>query len=224
MNGEKGRLEDWGYYKSKSDNFLERMPKLVKEGKVLSNVSQLMKNRLEEGNNSDPPKGMTLYYTDRPFVTADTIAQHPDGIRAKIDLDSKILRGANPSSRLNERCALVLTEDEYSSLEGEEFKVDEIGIIWERLSKEQAKEHLIWKVLARDQNLLNDYVDYIVARREGSGIKDPERVMAVEIESAKRNLPGMMMWNIRSLLLGSNLSGWYSLDGAYHLEGILPEV
>src|SRR3989338_5981320 len=59
--------------------------------------------------------------------------------------------------------ALILGEDVYNALQGEEFKKGKLGKVNEALSKADVKSHPVWKTLARDQGLLNDYVDYIFA-------------------------------------------------------------
>ena len=134
----------------------EQMPKLIAEGRIPLSVAGVMEKRL---NMRDVPydDGMG-YWKDNSFVTGDALVYHPDG-RVKIILDSKTLREITPESTINAG-TLVLTEDIYDSLSGEEFKKGECGKLENYLSKEEAKSHPIWRILARDQALLNDYVDY----------------------------------------------------------------
>ena len=135
----------------------EQMPKLIADGRVPMNVAQLMQRKLDVRNSDTDVKSS---YLDNYFDTGDAVAYHPDG-RAKIVLDSQTLRDMTPKSELY--CgALVLTEDAYNALQGEEFKKGKLGKVDEWLSREAVKSHPVWKVLARgDQALLNDYADYI---------------------------------------------------------------
>ena len=127
---------------------VEQMPKLIVDGRVPMNVSQLMQRRLDV-RNSD--KSVKSSYMDNYFDTGDAVVYHPDG-RVKIVLDSQTLRDMTPESQ-RVGGALIIGEDVYNTLEGEEFKKGKLGKVNEQMSREDVKSHPVWKVLARDQGL-----------------------------------------------------------------------
>jgi hypothetical protein len=134
---------------------VEQMPALIAEGRVPMNVSQLMQKRLDVRNG---PEAVRTDWWDY-FGTGDAVAYHPDG-RVKIVLDSQTLREITPDSPIMYG-ALVLTEDAYNALEGEEFKKGKLGKVDQLMSKKDVKAHPVWGALARNQALLNDYANYI---------------------------------------------------------------
>ena len=196
----------------------EQMPKLIADGRVPMNVSQLMQRRLDVRNSDDNVKSNWM---NNYFDTGDAIIYHPDG-RVKIVLDSQHLRDVTPQSKRNSG-ALVLTKDAYDSLQGEEFKKDKLGKTDEWLSKEDVKAHLVWKVLARNQGLLNDYTDYIFA--EGKEKFGYDSAMGIFPTSARGNTPEMRAWYVYGLVNRSNAGGWNYLDDDNgRFVGIAPEA
>ena len=124
---------------------VKQMPKLIADGRVPMNVSQLMQRRLDV-RNSD--KAVKSSYMDNYFDTGDAVVYHPDG-RVKIVLDSQTLRDMTPESPRSNG-ALVLTSEVYDTLQGEEFKKGNLGKTESPLSREDVEAHPVWKVLARD--------------------------------------------------------------------------
>ena len=193
-------------YKEFYGRNVEQMPKLIADGRVPMSVAGLMQRRLDVRNSDADVK---TSYLDNYFGTGDAVVYHPDG-RVKIVLDSQTLRGITQNSELING-ALVLTEDAYNVLQGEEFKKGKLGKVDERLSREQAKAHPVWKVLARDQALLNDYVDYIFA--EGKQRFSYDTAMGVFPSSAQGNTPDLRAWCVYGLVGMSVARGRYSLGG-----------
>ena len=114
-------------------------------------------------------------------------------------------------------------------MQGEEFKKGKLGKVDERLSKEQAKAHPVWKVLARDQALLNDYVDYIFGEYQARFAKDTPledvRAMGVYPSSAQGNTPDLRAWYVDGLEYRSGAAGVRSVDRDIgRLLGISPEA
>src|SRR3989344_2825235 len=66
----------------------EQMPKLVAEGRVPMNASQLMQRRLVYRNG---PAKVKTAWMDNYFDTGDAVVYHPNG-DVKIVLDSQTLR------------------------------------------------------------------------------------------------------------------------------------
>ena len=196
----------------------EQMPKLIADGRVPMNVSQLMQRRLDVRNASEDVKTAWMDYY---FDTGDGVVYHPNG-RIKIVLDSQHLREINSQSKLN-KGALVLTEEDYNALQGQEFEGDKIGKTGTELSKADVKAHPVWKVLARDQNLLNYYADYIFA--EGRQRFKYDNAMGIFTSSAGVDSPEMRAWYVDRLVSRSNASGRSNLDNdGGRLVGLAPEA
>jgi len=196
---------------------IEQMPKLIADGRVPMSVAGLMQRRLNVRNSDANVK---TYYMDNYFDTGDAVAYHPDG-RVKLVLDSKTLREMTPYTQ-RVGGALLLTEDVYNALQGEEFKKGKLGKTGEWLTREQVKAHPVWKVLARDQSLLNDYVDYIFA--EGKQRFNDDTAMGVFTDSVE-NGPKLRAWCVDGLRGRSLAGGRYVLDAdGGRLVGIAPEA
>ena len=196
---------------------VEQMPKLIADGRVPMNVSQLMQRRLDVRNSEAKVKGS---YMDNYFDTGDAVMYHPDG-RVKIVLDSQTLRDMAPETQ-RVGGALLIGEDVYNTLEGEEFKKGKLGKVHEALSRKDVKAHPVWKVLARDQGLLNDYADYIFA--EGKERFDYDTTMGVYPDSAGDN-PKMRAWCVIRLVNRSSADGGdYLVSGDGRFVGIAPEA
>ena len=123
--------------------------------------------------------------------------------------------------------ALILGEDVYKALQGEEFRKGMLGkTTGEWLSKPEAKSHPVWKVLARDQALLDDYVDYIFAKCKEQERFGYDTAMGVSlVDSCSRNSPEMNVWCVGGLGGRSGAYGWVDLGGVSgRLVGIAPEA
>ncbi len=164
-----------------------QMPQLIKDGRVPLSVAGLMQRRLEL---RDDETGVKDFYVNNWFDTGDAVAYHPDG-RVKVVLDSQHLRDMTPDSQRN-LGALVLPSEAYESLEGEEFERGKLGKTGEWLSRADVKAHPIWRTLARDQALLDDYADYIFT--EGERTFGYDNAMGVFTGSANGNTPELRAW------------------------------
>ena len=197
---------------------VEQMPLIIAEGRVPLSVAGLMQRRLDVRNVSDDVKASWM---DNYFDTGDAVAYHPDG-RVRVVLDSQTLREMNKDSKRNSG-ALVLTEDVYASLQGEEFKKGKLGKTENPLSKKEVKSHPVWKTLARDQGLLNDYADLIFA--EGKRRFDYDTAMGVYLSSAQGSTPEMRAWFVGRLGYWSRVNGGGDLDDVVgRVVGVAPEA
>jgi len=184
-----------------------QMPKLIADGRIPMSVAGIMQRRLDVRNASVYVKNDWM---DNHFDTGDAVVYHPNG-RVKIVLDSEDLREMTPDT-LRNNGALILTEEVYNALQGEEFERGEFGKVNERLSRDEVKFHPGWKALARDQALLNAYTDFIFAEvKEKSGYDD---AMGIYIGSTNRGTPEMLMWCV-SRINSSNANGGYILNGTH---------
>lgn len=203
---------------------VEQMPLLVADGRTPMNASQLMQKRLDIRNADAELKSAWM---DNYFDTGDAIAYHPDG-KVKIVLDSQILREMTSQSQRNGG-ALVLGEDVYKALQGIEFKKGKLGNTGNWMSKADVKSHPVWKALARDQALLDDYADYIFGEYQARFAKDTPiddvKAMGVFPYGCQGDSPEMRAWLVyrlgsRSLVnVGPDLG---SGDGRF--VGIAPEA
>lgn len=184
---------------------VEQMPLLVSEGRTPLSVAGLMQRRLETIDASMEVKSSWM---DNYFDTGDAFAYHPDG-RVKIVLDSQTLREINPDSKRNSG-ALVIIPEQYDAMSGEEFKKGELGTLETSLSSIDVKLHPVWRALARDQALLNDYTDMIFSEAK-QRFKHASN-MDVYLGSAKGKTPEMravcVYWLVDwSLVYGKNNLG-----------------
>jgi len=211
---------------------VDQMPALIAEGRVPMNTAQLMQIRLYFRNGPDAVKTAWL---DNYFDTGDGVAYHPDG-RIKIVLDSQTLREMTPQSQRNGG-ALILSEDIYNLLQGVEFRRsdykswEEVGFkkggrgeINSEMLKESVKAHPVWRVLARDQALLNDYADFAFAEGKKRFHDDPAGIfpgycgegedyaMGVFTGSCSGNAPEMRAWHVGKFDDRSGALGWHALD------------
>jgi hypothetical protein len=147
-------------------------------------------------------------------------------------LDSEILRGIYPGSNKLRNGAWLLSDNRdeafalYEQLKNKsnvfEFKKGKIGKVNEWLTNKEAKAHPVWKVLARDQTLLDDYVDYIFA--EGRKRFDYHIGMGIYPDSAGSNVK-MKAWCVSRLGYKSNAIGRHALDyHRSHLLGIIRNI
>jgi len=196
----------------------EQMPKLIADGRVPMSVSGLMQRRLDVRNSDDKVKSAWM---DNYFDTGDAVVYHPDG-RVKIVLDSEDLRNMTPDTPRNGG-ALIVTPEAYDALQGEVFKKGKLGKTGNWMSREDVKAHPVWKVLARDQALLNDYTDFIFA--EGKERFGYDTAMGVFPGSCGGDKPEMRAWYVMWLDLRSDADGGNGLDDDDgRLVGIAPEA
>ena len=210
--------EEMKRYEVYSGSNVKQMSKLVADGRVPASVSQIMQRRLNLRNDET---GVKTFYMDNYFDTGDAVVYHPNG-DVKVVLDSQHLREMTPDTPRNSG-ALIIGEDVYKALQGEEFKKGKLGKTSDWLSAKEAKAHPVWKTLARDQALLDDYVDYIFA--EGKQRFNYDTDMGVFPSSAQGNTPEMRAWFVVRLEGGSGVDGGIDLgDGGGRLLGIAPEA
>ncbi len=196
---------------------VDQMPRLIADGRVPMNAAQLMQRRLDVRNADEDVKGSWM---NNYFDTGDAVVYHPGG-RFKIVLDAQPLREMTADTP-RRGGALVLGEDVYKALQGEEFKKGKLGKINGLMAKE-VKAHPVWKVLARDQELLDDFVDYIFA--QGKEQFNYDNAMGVFPSSAGVDAPEMRAWFVGGL--EDNRSGAGDGDGLGYggrLVGIAPEA
>jgi len=199
---------------------IDQMPALIKQGFLPIPVAQLMQRRLDVLG-----KGQDLVDTwwNNYFDTGDAIAYHPDG-QVKIDLDSSIARQFNPGSNIVHG-KFVLPEGEYEQIAGQEFSKEETEkyALRKSLTLRQAMNNPIWRALARDPKLHEEYAKAVF--KEANTRYGNERNMGVCISNSPE-VPSMGLWLVGGLDYGYSLaSGSYALDGSSgRLVGVAPEA
>jgi hypothetical protein len=198
-------------YKPFYGPLIEQMPLLIGEGRVPMNTAQLMQRRLEAKNG---PEDVKKSWMNNYFDTGDAVVYHPNG-DIKIVLDSQTLREMTPESQ-RIGGALILGEDVYNALQGEVFKKGKLGKTGDWMSREEVKDHPVWRFLARDQALLNDYTDFIFAEcKERCGY---DAAMGVHLCLYDGDNPEMRAWSVDRLV---SIGGRNDLDYGYgRLVGI----
>jgi hypothetical protein len=207
-------------YKDFYGRNVDQMPNLIAEGRTPISVAGLMERKLEVRDAKYSPEVRAAWH-DNSFDTGDGILYHPDG-KIKIVTDSQTLRGISSESKLSGG-ALVLPAGAYEAAEGYEFsKKDLKGISRYLLTRDQAKTNPLWKALARDQERLNAYVDFVfdeTQRRFGY-----DKNMGLDIGSAQKE-PTERLWFVGWLSIRSNAVGRLDLNsGDGHLVGVAPEA
>ncbi len=185
---------------------IDQMPKLIEEGRTPLSASGLMERRLETLSASDPVNNS---WWNNYFDTGDSVFYYPDG-RIKVVLDAKPLREISSESKL-QNGALVLPDGLYEQLEGQEFTREQVAKYVDRqLTSKDAKNNPVWVALARDQNLLNAYVDAVFSEaKQQFGYNEN---MGVYVDNAQ-NVPTGRLWAvIRGLGGSSSANGRNNLD------------
>lgn len=183
---------------------LDQMRRLVADDRVPMNTAQLMQRRLDVSNSGDDKLKST--YMDNFIGTGDIIAYHPDG-RVKIVLDSQALRDRTDIDTYERLSSFG--EDEYNALEGEEFKAGTFQDAYRMMSRQDVKTHPIWRILSRDQKLLDDYTDYIFSgAKEKSGHDTAMGVHLALNSQVRGNWPIMNSWSLSGLKDTSSITGY----------------
>ena len=154
------------YYKEFYGKYHEQLPRLRAEGFTPLSIEHLMRRRIEVLTADSKVRDA---WWDDYFDTTDGAAFHPDG-RAKIVLDAEPLTQISPYVERSLKGEYLLLHDTFNKLEGLELTAEEIEKYHEiRIPAPQAASNPIWQHLARDQTLLNDYVDAVSKMAESHG-------------------------------------------------------
>ncbi len=174
---------------------VEQMQILIADGRVPVSAAELMQIRLDG------------YYMEDYYVTGDAVVYYRSMV--KIVLDSQTLREITPESELING-ALVLTEEDYNALQGEEFKRRELGRLNCGLSLDEVIANPVWNALARgDRGLVRDYAGSIFSERQRLGYDGG--AMGVYLDSAGDKVK-LRAWGISDLRDGSFALGRRGLD------------
>ena len=200
-----------------NSNYIVLMPKLIKAGLVPMNIADVMKARLESAKYGTYKQKCFWLYND--FDTADGVAYYKGKI--KIVHDARALRDIQQYTELN-KGALVHIPEQYRNLEGEEFSVHDLekAGINKWLTKSKVKSHPIWKSLARDNDLLYEYADFVFA--EVKKTYGSNKAMGIYLGFEQKK-PTMMAWHIEEPHRKSNASGFKGLNDFTHLVGVSAE-
>jgi len=204
----------------------EQMPILLAANRTPLSVAGLRQRQLEL---KEAPRSIKETWLNNYFNAGDAIAYHLDGTKVKISLDSQELRELTPQSPVS-KGALVLQD--YGSIQGIEHQRDNLGILGEWLTQEQALESLFWKILHHHPDevpeelaihgLHEEAVPYIFAQaKENFGYKT---AMGIYLASAQEDHSLRALW-VNGLGGGSYVNGGCDLgDGGGRLAGLASET
>src|SRR3989344_1889824 len=197
-----------------------QMPLLAKSGRVPMSVAGLMDRRLEVKDAKYSPEVRAAWH-DNYFDTGDGILYHPDG-KIKVVPDAQVMRGINSESKLSDG-ALVLLAGAYEAAQGAEFTKEDLKrIIKDSLTRGEAKSNPVWQALARDQNRLNAYVDFVFDETQKRF--EYNKNMGLYFGSAQKEPTGRLL-GLRWLEDRSYAYGRYLLvSGNGRLVGVAPEA
>ena len=197
-----------------------QMPLLAKSGRVPMSVAGLMDRRLEVKDAKYSPEVRAAWH-DNYFDTGDGILYHPDG-KIKVVPDAQVMREINSESKLSDG-ALVLPAGAYEAAQGAEFtKKDLKRIIKDSLTRGEAKSNPVWQALARDQNRLNAYVDFVFDETQKRF--EYNKNMGLYFGSAQKEPTGRLL-GLGRLENWSSAGGRVRLGGDYgRLVGVAPEA
>ena len=191
----------------------KQMPRLVAEGRTPASVADVLERRLH----SDLQDWENNY-----FFTGDAIAYHPDK-KFKIVLDAELLRNLTSKSDVS-KGTLVLPDGLYESLQSEEFLYKDVkNLLGEELFQKEILQHPLWKAVARDQALLEEYVPKMFAEmKERWNYKEN---MGVYLDSLGVESPKLRALVVNGFVDGSGLDGRNYLDFENcRLVGVAPEA
>lgn len=181
-------------YKEFYGKATEQMPKLLAEGRTPLSVSDVMYKRLFLRHDKTDVR---VSWLENYFHTNDAIATHPDE-KFKLVLDAEPLRELNRQSHFY-MGKVILPDGMYEKLEGPEYKFNEF-LRETHKNKEDIKRNSIWKRLARDRHLLEDYIDFVSSKG------DPSSILNMSILF---NLPEKKVATIAPLKIRENKRGSY---------------
>lgn len=207
-------------YKEFYGRNVDKMPELIEQGFTPMSMAQVMQRRLDVlGLTPEVKDAWWMNY----FDTGDAVVYHPDG-RIKIVLDSQIAREINPKSTLRNN-ALLLPDGMYEQLLGEEFNKEDVAKYakGESLTLTQVLSNPIWRALARDQKLLEEYAKATFKEAKSYNF-DYDKQMGV-YTSGFKEVPNLRLWLLGWLYYGSCADGSYDLDlERGRLVGVAPEA
>ncbi|MCX6710965.1 MAG: hypothetical protein NTZ02_02640, partial [Candidatus Woesearchaeota archaeon] len=180
-------------YKEFDGNIIDEMPLLIAEGRTPMSTAEVMQRRLDVlGSTPEVEDAWWMNF----FHTGDAVAYHPDG-RIKVVLDSQIARELNPKSTLRNG-ALVLSDGMYEQMQGEEFSraaIEYIKYFDTPSTVEQVLSNPIWRTLARDPKLLQEYAT--ATFKEATKFNNNKN-MAV-YRSSFKEVPNLRLWSLGGL-------------------------
>ena len=207
-------------YKEFYGTNIVQMPLLVKDGRVPMSVAGLIDRRLEVIDAKFLPEIRAAWHNN-DFETGDAVLYNPNG-KVKIVTDAQVLRGINSASELSDG-ALVLQPGVYEAAQGAEFtKADLKKIIKDSLTRDEAKSNPFWQALARNQDRLNAYVDFVFNETQRRFSHDKN--MGLYLEEAQKEPTARLLY-VDGLKYKSYADGRFGLDDdGGRLVGVAPEA
>ena len=203
-------------YKEFFGRVTEQMPLLIAEGRVPLSVADVLERRLHSGLPD---------WKDNYFFTGDAIVCHPDK-KFKIVLDAEPLRTLTSKSN-GQNGALVLPDGLYEDLQGEEFLYKDVkNLLGKDLSQKEILRHPLWRAVAREQGLLEEYVPKMFEEMKSSFNYDENMGVYLDLfDDYFNNSPKLKPLGVATLEGRSRLDGRYSLYSEVGRSvGVVPEA
>lgn len=164
---------------------INTMPKLVQAGYRPLSVYEIAKQRVNAWNSLD--KNLISMWDVKYFDSGDSIVYHPFG-KIKIIYDSKNLRKINKNSKLTDLGSLILPENSFTFLKGEEFSKQQVEMYSKpAFTLNEVIKNPIWQSIFRhDTELLREYANEVFYRsnkQRTMGINLLEKAPKVEVEN-----------------------------------------
>jgi len=197
-------------YRPFEGRYIDAMPRLRADNRRPMTAKDIAEKRVEVLKSKDA--NLINAWVNHYYDTSSGVAYFGNEIKiipnceilANIDSDAKLKNGA-----------LILTPEQYKSLEGKVLNRDELKLqAW--LTKQEAKEHPVWKELLGDA--LNPYTDAIF--KFGKEKYDIDNLMGIWIANAQKE-PTLRSWYFSNLDRRSVINGLSNLDyGGARLVGV----
>ncbi|MEK6914545.1 MAG: hypothetical protein AABW83_02735 [Nanoarchaeota archaeon] len=148
-----------------SGNTLDQILKIFADERVPASISQILQIRYDLINENSSIRD---FYLDNYFDSSDFVLHNNGNIKIvyTIDNDGNITKKGKKlldiiNSNLFRKDKILILDDFYKLLEGEEFSEEYLRKSSEGLSIKRVKTDKVWRVLARDQAILNECADLI---------------------------------------------------------------
>jgi hypothetical protein len=205
-------------YKEYWGKITHQIPLALLEERIPPSINQILQKRIEIIDSEDNKAISKLWNED--IYSRDALIYHPSN-KVKLVLDTPLIYNITPRTKLING-ALVLNNEEYDNLEGTEFTLAQLSKYTKikTSNKCEIKNNPIWKILSRDQILLEEYVEQVFKLAKS----DYEYLMGTYINNPIGVVTGNLWYisgiNNQSIAIArSNLN----YDKNYFF-GILPDI
>jgi hypothetical protein len=207
------------FYKEYSGRAKDVMPLILADGRILLSIAEVMQRRIDVKTAEESVKG---YWLDNSFFTRDAVVCR--GSKFKINLDSDYLIGLNSESELKDRL-LHISDRDYESLKRKEFSREEVKEYLGIYPNNMVRTSPILQILARKQELLNEYASNIISEKKARRHLD-FAIGFFLLPSPEQIFSDVRPLCVRGLDFGANIDCLDDLgfESGKIVAGIIPEL